>query len=256
LLADQRAREIAMTYGFPNNPQMIGGNIYRFSVHDGVLSKQLEINLRTFAITLTTDYLTNPDFIQGAGANKTLPDRTMAANIVREHLSRADLLPYDLNTAAANVNYVRAMGTRVERVNTFFEADFLEVNLPRAPLEGQFHFFGPNNQNSIYAIVARNHYGRDFVVYLRYFYRPLNLWDYETYPLRSTAEAWQIVQMGGAYIAQVGGGSQVVVNDVTLGYFEDPNDTDFLQPIFVFSAADGFRAFVPAIDPRVIEPSF
>ena len=252
LLADRRARELAATYGFTGEPQALDNQTYRFFTSDGMLDQQLQIDLQTFAFSLTSNYLTNPDFLKGAGNSKQLPNRTMAAGDVRGFLSMAGVLPADLVDAQTEVNYVKAVGDRVELVDTFYEADFLSVNLPRAPLEGNYSFFGPNKRSSIFAIVARDTLGNDYIVHLDYFYHQINAADSQTYPLRSTASAFEVLQSGGAYIASMGNNSQVVIDNVQVGYYEDPNGGDYLQPIFIFSSSDGFAAYVQAVDQRAV----
>jgi hypothetical protein len=252
LLDSRRARELAVIYGFTEEPQALDSLTYRFFDRSGTLDRQLQIDMRTFSFTLTTNYLTNPDFLKGAGNSKQLPSRTVAVNEVRDFLSLGRMLPPELATAQTQVEYVRAVGAVVERVNTFYESDFLSVNLPRPPLEGRYRFWGPNNQSSVFAVVARDIFGQDHIVHLEYFYHQINTSNFETYPLRSTADAFETLQMGGGHIAAMGASSQVIIDSVQLGYYEDPHDGGFLQPIFVFTSRDGFVGYVQAVDPRAI----
>jgi hypothetical protein len=79
-------------------------------------------------------------------------------------------------------------------------------------------------------------------------YRPVDYLQMHTYPLRSVTAAWQQLQSGLGYVAQKGRHDVAVIRDVSLGYYDDYTDGEYLQPIYVFQGDGGFIGFVPAVD--------
>ncbi len=69
-----------------------------------------------------------------------------------------------------------------------------------------------------------------------------------TYPLKTTAQAFDELQKGKAYIAAYTGTSTTIqINNVLMGYYVGPSQQKYLMPIIVFQGNDGFYAYVSAV---------
>jgi len=250
LLADQEARQIAATYGFIFEPELLGSRVYRWT-KTGSLNSSLEINLDNKNFNLETNYLSKPELITNTNR---LPEEFEAVRRIKTFLDRADLLPTDIATSAGEVIFLKSLGGQLEEAFSLSDADFLQINLNRSAVNGMYKMYSPEPEKGVItAIISGVLSGQDSIVALEYHYRPVDYIQVETYPLRSVKSAWQILQAGEGFIAQPNSGDEAVVREVVLGYYEDWfNNQDYLQPIYIFRGDNNFVGYVPAIDPSWI----
>ena len=77
---------------------------------------------------------------------------------------------------------------------------------------------------------------------------PVEYESVETYPIISSAEAWEILEAGKGFVAYIDAGvTQAVVRKVFLAYYDSETPQHYLQPIYVFQGDNNFYGYVPAI---------
>ncbi len=256
LLADQRAREIAANYNFVFEPRILDSNTYRWEKAQP-LDMQLEMDIFSQNFTLSSNYLSRPEMLNATN----LPDEYGAVQLVKGYLSAANLLPADVATVAGEVKYLKAVGGELTEAVSFSDANFIQVDLNRQPIDGQYRMYGPEGtKGTIHAILGGSFSGRDAVMEMEYTYQNIDYEQIETYPLRTAQEAWNILKSGAGYVAQLGVDPQgvvqqetAVIREVSLGYYESNLPQSYLQPIYVFSGDHGFLGYVPALDPTYIQ---
>lgn len=250
LLDDQNARKLASTLGFSFEPTRIGTE-YRFTKSQP-LSSTLELDSVTHDFKLTSDYLSRPELI----VNPDLPNQGEAVSQVRSFLSAADLIESDMATSSGEVVYLKSIGSELQPALSFSEAEFVQVDLNRTPVDNAYPFFTPGGLHGIaHAILSGGVSKRDQIVEMEFWYQPIQYSEVETYPLRSVQSAWEVLKSGEGYIAEAGESQTAVVRDVSLGYFDSFEEQPYMQPIFVFSGDAGFLGYVPALDPAVTVPN-
>ena len=74
-----------------------------------------------------------------------------------------------------------------------------------------------------------------------------------TYPLRDPRTAWNIIKSGEGYIASYDGEGQAVIRTVKLGYYDDFEEQEYLQPVYVFEGDNDFIGYVSALDPQYVQ---
>ena len=216
LLADQRAKEIAATYDFVFAPETIGSDTYRWRKSQP-LNSQLEMDIFNHHFTLTTDYQSRPELL----AQNKLPDDYDAVQKVKQMLDRADLLPEDIATASGEIVYLKSLGGELASAVSYSDADFIQVDLNRVPIDGQHRVYGPQGyKGSVHAVVSGFFSGIDGIVELEYSYQPVDYQQVETYPLRAPQQAWKLLQAGEGYIASSTETEAAVIREVALGYYE------------------------------------
>jgi hypothetical protein len=251
LFADQNAREIAADYDFVFEPEVLSTRIYRWKKSQP-LDTTLQLDVQTKQMQLTTNYLSRPDLIGQA----SLPDDFSAVDKVKSFLRKGNLLAPDIATVAGTIQYLRISGSELVEAVSFSDADFLQVDLQRTPIDNFYQFYTPKGTEGIVsAILTGALSGDSNIVQLYYNYQPIEYDQVHTYPLRSTQEAWQVLQAGQGYIANEGTSDTAIVRRVFLGYYDDFEEQSYLQPIFVFQGDDGFLGYVPAIDQRFVQPA-
>jgi hypothetical protein len=80
--------------------------------------------------------------------------------------------------------------------------------------------------------------------------------NYATYPSLSAQAAYEMLGRGQAFVASVPAGNPrtIAVRRVEIGYYDDPEVQNYLQPVVIFSDGKGFTAYVPAVSPSLFAP--
>lgn len=246
LLDDENAKKTAASFGFVFPPESIGTQRYRFSKSEP-FDSIFEINVASLNFELDTDFLARPELI----TNTEVLDQSRGVSIVKSALESASLLPLDVATASGDALYLKALGDDLSPALSFSDADYLQVDLNRTPIDGQYQSFTADGQKgTIHAILSGAFNGLNSIVRMSYNYQKVDYSQAETYPLRSARSAWQLLQSGEGYVAQKGEFETAVIREVELGYYESEQEQDYFQPIYVFKGDGGFVGYVPAVDPK------
>ncbi len=249
LLADQRVKQIAATYGFLFQPTVLNARTYRWT-KSAPLQSTLEMDTQTNTFTFETNYLSKPELI----AQKNLPPEEDVVGIVKSYIATGQELPEDLATSSGRITYLKAVGREVAPAVSYSDADFLQVDLMRAAVDDAWPMYTPEGKKGIaHGIIASGLENRDQIVHFEYYYHPVDYIEYHTYPIRTVRQAWQLLQAGEGFTAVKGQFDTAVIRDVYLGYYDDFEEQEYLQPIYVFEGDGGFLGYVPAIDSRFIQ---
>lgn len=250
LLADQRSKQIAANFGYVFQPTILGTTQYRWTKSTPIQAT-LQMNIQNFSFDITTDYLSRAALL----TNKNLPTESSAVSILKAFVKSGQDLPDDIATASGEVSYFKSLGGELQPAVSLSDADFLRVDVNRFPIDGNKKFYTPNgDEGALHGIVSGSLNGQDQLVDVHYHYQQIDYTERHTYPLRSVSSAWQIVQAGEAYVAKRGSDDNAVIRTISLGYYDDTEEQDYLQPIYVFEGDNGFMAYVPAIDPIWYQP--
>lgn len=247
LLSDENAKKVAQTYDYLFEPEVQNIRVYRWTKSQPINST-LQVDIQSLAFTITTDYLSHPELL----ANPQLPDNFGAVALVKRFLARtvdAD----DVATAAGEIVYKKTLGGELDDAVSFSDADFIQVDLNRTPIDNQFRMFTPDGYKGvIHAILTGALAGEAGIVHFENNYHPVDYAQVHTYPLRAPRDAWQILRGGEGYVASYDGDGQAVIRSVQLGYYDDFEEQPYLQPVYVFEGDDDFVGYVSAIDPTYI----
>lgn len=247
LTGDQKAKQIASTYGYVFPPVVLSTSRYRWTKQTP-LQANLEMNIENFHFMITSDYLSRPELL----AKKDFPQSP--ADQVKSFLNNTVGYDRDIATASGKVTYLRANGTELTPAVSLSDADFISVDINRVPVDGKYPFYTADpSQGVIHAILTGGLPARDQIVQIVYNYQRLDYTQVHTYPLRNITLAWQALQAGEGYVANPGTGDTAVIRSVSLGYYDDIEEQDYAQPIYVFAGDNGFVGYVSAIDPAFIE---
>jgi hypothetical protein len=249
LLADQRARKVAATYNFIFEPEVIGANIYRWQKSQPLETK-FEMNIFNSDFKMSSNYLSKPELL----SNSDLPDDFEAIRIVKDFLKNSDLLPQDIATAAGEIVYLKSLGGEVLPAVSYSDADFLQVDLNRKPIDDLYRMYGPEGyKGSVHAIISGAFKGSDSIVEIEFTYQQADYQQLETYPVRSSQEALRALQDGKGYISSFEDQEEVVIRQVSLGYYQADEEQDYLQPVYVFEGDNSFLGYVPAVSVEYIQ---
>jgi hypothetical protein len=250
LLADQNAKTVASKYGFVFKPEVLGTEIYRWTKSKPIASN-FKMNIRNMNFEFTTNYLSHPEFL----VNSETPTGAKAVKQVKSFLKKSDLLPDDISSASAEIVYLKSLGGELAPAASQSDADFIQVDIDRVPIDEVYKMYSPEGYKaSVRAIITGSMSGADSIVDLEMNHNDIDYDQSHTYPLRSSLSAWKILQAGEGYIASKGKSDQAIIRKVSLGYYDDFEEQDYLQPIYIFeNEDDGFLGYVSALDPKYVQ---
>lgn len=246
LYTEQRAKEVAANYGFPQTPTMLDDKTYRWT-KSVPLSATLQMDVLNYSFSINTNYLSKPELI----ADKNLPGETEAITLVKSFIGAGQTLPPDIATSSGSTKFLKSLGGELSEAVSYSDADFIQVDVQRVPVDGDKPFYTPKGTDGIiHAVVSGSGEGKDQIVQLDYNYRAIDYLQRHTYPILTVQQAWDQLKAGKGYVVNKGAADTAVVRNISLGYYDDTQEQEYMQPIYVFEGDDGFMAFLPAITPR------
>ncbi len=250
LLDHEKATQIAKAYGFVFEPEVIDERHYRW-VKPGKITQTFDLDIVDHTFLYQTDFLEKPELIL---EGDDLPLKYQAVELVKGFLKTGDLLGKDVATASGEIKYLKIVGSELEPALSVSDAELMQVDLNRTPIEGKYPTYTQEGDKGIiHALISAYGRGSDSLVKLRNAYYPVDYLSFETYPLKSPKEAWNLLISGHGHVAVNHSPSdQVVIREVELAYYDDVNGAQYLQPIYVFKGDNGFIGMVSAVDSRYL----
>jgi len=243
LLALDRGKEKARQLGFTSLPQNIEGTNYRWTTNSTPpTTLEMEVNSGNFHLR----YQYEDD--QSLLVQKNLPNDQQAAQEAKTFLQTNDLLTEELATGSAEFNYLKFVSPNLESAISLSEADFIRVNLFRADLDS-LRILPPNPREALISFLFSGNRERGKrIMEIYYYYFPIDFNTFATYPLKPINDAWQELQRGKGYLANLGQNeNQITIRKIYLAYYDSQEPQHFLQPIYVFEGDQNFFSYVSAI---------
>ncbi len=247
LLADEQAKRTAARLGFTGEPEVISSSYYRWTRLQPLFAT-LDLDINTLHFTITTDYLSRPELLYSS----QLPTNFDAVQSAKGFINSAGLLPADTATSSGSVKMLKASGTEFVKAVSLSDADLLQVDLYRTPIDEQYEIFTPDDTGTIHAVVGNGGLNNSILKYT-FAHHTIDYSQFHTYPLRTPESAWNVLKSGEGYVAVNGDSGQAVIRRVILGYYDSPDPQPYFQPIYVFLGDDGFIGYVSALDPQSVQ---
>jgi len=249
LLAYDQAKEIAEKLDYIQTPKQLSATEYRWDKSDP-LPSSLTIDIITGQFTLDMDwqddptYATPTQYFQGE----------QAVDQVFNLLSRVDLLPDDIKAGENTITPLKGEGGKLVPAVALAQAHFVQVDLSRSAVEETPVVAARTDKGLITAVLALQRDSDKQFVQLEYNYFPVELETKSVYPIIAVSDAWQRMQSGEGYVANVDSGTtDVVVREVYLAYYDSELPQQYLQPVYVFEGENNYLGFVPAISDQWVE---
>jgi hypothetical protein len=247
LLALDRAKDKAKILGFGDEPKRLTGTTYRWEKRIEPPTT-LEMDIISGSFYLRHLYEESPLLL----SEKELPTNEQAIIEAKNFFDNLDLLTTDLTNGSGEVSYYRLILPDLIPVSSISEADFIRVDLFRADL-GEYQIV-PNNpiESPIFVLISgvkQNARQGERILEANYVYHPVSLENYATYPIKTIDSAWQELQGGEGYVANLGRNpeGQIVIRNAFLAYYDSEEKQPFLQPVYVFEGDGDFYAYVAAV---------
>lgn len=206
------------------------------------LDRRLRFNIVNYSFTIVSPYTSD----EGILSAKNLPTQKDARRIAQNTLENIQKLPSDLDLSKTKVNLFSIKNGGLFPATSISNTQIIEVAFVQNDLDKLPIFYENPNSSNIRVLIA----GGDFqgqVVGADYSYQKISN-DFSTYPIKTSAEAYNDLKQGNGYISSYdGSSSNVLINNVFLAYYMGNQPQDFILPIYVFQGNDNFYAYVSAV---------
>lgn len=247
LLDAEAASQFAAKYDFVFKPEILNDREYRWQKTQPILTT-LEYDIQDHVFSFESDFFNHPELL----LNAELPTKFDAIAEVKKFLAKGVSLKPDIATASGSFAFMKSVGSDLVPAVSVADADFISVDLNRVPVAGTYEMYTDKDGRGVIHALVGNLKDTEKILSIDYYYYPIDQSVSHTYPLRPVKQAWELLQGGEAFVSHAIGNKQATIREVTLGYYDSTQPQTYLQPIYVFSGDDDFRAFVPAIEPTYI----
>ncbi len=253
LLASDKAKKLAFKLNFPDPPDLVTSTYYRFTDPVDKLHT-LEIDITTMNFKLKYNYAKNPE-IFNHGNTMT---KEQAVSEVKNFLQPNNLFDESILKGIVTTNILKYnfLDNTYTTATSLSDANVIRVNYFRNDLDDMKILPAGFDKSYNYALYTAADTPYPRLIEINYTFWPISFDDFATYPLKSSASAWQDLVDGYAYVANMGNNSgkdSIVIRKIYLSYYDSEEPQLYLQPIFVFEGDNNFVAYVPAISPDWLE---
>ena len=238
------AKKRAAALGFIGDPTKRSDQEYQWTSPGGYT---FVINIVTDEFSYQYDYTTDQSLLRPQ--NLMGPDDS--ARAAKAFLSQVMTLPDDLVNGTVKDSYFRFTGSQLSPVLSLSDADFVRVNLFRENYDGLPVLPLDPQKGQVWLLMSGSQDRYKQFVQAEYHSFPVDPQRTETYPLVPVEKAWEAVQVGNYYLAELDDqhGSTITVRRVYLGYFDPQRPIGYMEPIYIFEGDSNFIGYVPAVDP-------
>ena len=214
---------------------------YTWTETDAAL-RNITMNTLTNTFSLVSPFLSDPQLSQSTvtfneneakgNAQKFFTNANVFPSTIDPELTKTTLLSVVNNTL---------IPTKKIETTQLIRVDFYQKNLDELP----FVYTYPPKTNITALVDGGSFQGQ--VMQANYFYQELSDIS-ETYPIKTSAQAFEELKQGKAYIASYSGTNNTIkIKTVSLAYFLPNIESEYIYPVVVFTGSDDFVAYLPAI---------
>jgi len=243
LLALDKSKEEANLMGFNSEPESIAPKIYQWTKQDPVPST-LEMDIFSGSFVLDYNWNSDPNIL----IEKNLPGKEQVKFESQNFLQRTGLLEEDLVNGKIEVEYLRVAGNDFVPVMSLSEANFVKAEIFRTDINN-IPILTPDPKKGVVSIIfSGSNNAQKRIIKVEFNYYPIKYDSLATYPIKTTATAFEELKAGQGFVASFKGeGRNITVRRVYLAYYDADKMQKFMQPIIVFEGDNDFFAYVMAV---------
>lgn len=248
LLNLKRAEERALAVGFPKKTEALSDTRYIWTETQPPLRK-LIFDTVSFNFSISSNYLTNPDFIL---KNNVSPDAASAKTAATSFLTKLSLFPEDVDVAKTKTTLLAIQNQSLEQASSPSTAHLVRIDFFQKDVNNLPIYYPRPPQSTMYMILAGGRFDEE-VIEAKFDHFAIKD-SSATYPIKTAEVAFKQLQEQKAYIASYFGEENTVrLKNVSLGYYMSETETEYLMPIVIFEGENGFFAYVSAITDEWIQ---
>jgi len=239
LLSLSNAKNKVLVAGFKSTPTQTSEVNYKWANTDSLgLSQEITMNIVNNNFVLTSDFLSSQSALSG-----DLPNEKDSITAATDYLNQINALPTDIDTGKTKTSFLAVTNGSFAPVSSLADAKAVRIDFFQKDINNLPVVYEQTNSSNIYVLVGP----KKEILQAQYFYQTPGS-ESATYPLKTSAQAFDNLQKGIAYITSYGGSStSVSITDAFPAYYLSSLDQKYLMPVVVFEGSDNFTAYVPAV---------
>jgi hypothetical protein len=243
LMGLSKTQDFAQLLQFDPTPIQESKNIYRFNdIQEPLRRMRYDIVSRNFIVR----YAYERDAALFIEKNLTSGDviQSEAVSLLQSY----GLNPPDFQNGPVTLTYLKLLGDQLVPTTSLSQSDAVRIDFFRNSIAAAPVLTPNADEAPISIILSGSINPKKRLLQLAYTYWPIDYQSMATYPLKTTATAWDELQQGKAYIARYPkNNATAVVRNTYLAYYDSFDPQTYIQPVFVFEGDNGFMAYVPAV---------
>lgn len=239
ITALKTARDNAFNAGFTENQAAESASIYSWTRPS--IQSVLKMNIISHDFTISSNLAGDPIFLTGQPLTSTNAIENTLNFIEKLGANADDISIENISTKDYSIaNGTFLLGETLQPKQT------TKVTLKQNPVD-KLPIYYPVFQDSTLYFYISFISGKVEIIDASYNHKVPNLDDSSTYPLKTTAQAYEELQNGNGYIVNPSTDEIVDITNISLGYYiDDSPEQKYLMPIFVFEGKNNFEAYIQA----------
>jgi len=241
LFSSDEAKKKATALGFASDPIELSAVLYRYASLRS--PSALELNIVNGAFSVSYNLAADSSPLQGLP-----PNQEQSAVIAKTLLTSSGSIVEDLE-GEPFYDFLKVEGNNLVRAVSLSESSLIRVNLTRKEIdELPAVTADPTRSNAWFILSGADERERQLIA-AQYRHFRIDEKRFETYPIKTAAQALEDLKAGKGYIANLGLNKEgkVTIRNVYLAYYDPDTITPFYQPVVVFKGDGEFVAYVPAV---------
>lgn len=230
LLALEKAKDLARTMGFKNNPELLNPTEYKFLSENG---GDLTIKLGTGNFKMHRPIATESADLED---KEIFLNQEKTADTFKGYLGGKGLLDNLLKDGRAKVVYDKSGSETSKAIVNLWQQDIDKIPIVTDTFTDAL----------VNGMVTNYREEQKKFVRIDYTYWPIDLDHFATYPIKTVEQAYKDLETGNAMVPVSSKNLQVSITKVYLAYFLPEEYTPILQPVYVFEGPD-FTAYIQAV---------
>lgn len=239
-----RMKSQASSLGFSGEPQRLTGNLWKFIDVTNPL-KTLEIDQLSGNFHLVYNFASELSVFDG----KDFAENGSPVDEALGFFESAGLLTDELKNGQPTLTYLKLENSVLVPATSLSNANAIAVTINRTGIE-ESSIVSPDATLGLVSVLLSGSPDKNKrILEAKYYYRPISLENYATYPTVSLSEAMETLRNGKAIFASVPTPptKNFNIQKISLGYLDPFPYQPYLQPVYVFSDGKGYQAYVPAV---------
>jgi len=243
--SSNQIRQIGAKLGFNDSPRLVGKSLWQFVDSENPL-RDLKIDQVSFNFHLTYNYAVDQNLFNERSLNTS--DSTTAISALQQAVG----IPPDLATGKQVTNYLRLENGKLVSATSLSTADAMSIVFNRPDIDN-IKVVSPDPKMGLVSItISPSSNTKKQILDMRYYYSPIQMDSFGTYPLIPSTQAFTQLQKNEALFASLPSPipETVTIRDVYIAYLDPYPAQNYLQPVLVFTDTKDFTAYVPLVTPQ------
>lgn len=240
----ERMKGQATKMGFTGIPNKVSSTAWRFTDPNTPL-RVLDIDEISGNFRLTYNYVSD----QALFTQKNFSSNEALITQAKSFFAGQSLSAQDLDAGQPNVSFFRFDSGTLVSASSLSNADAVSVSFNRADID-KIPVVPPDpKQGLVSVLLSGSGDQKKQALEARYFYTPVDLENFATYPVISASVAFEQLKSGQAFYGSIPNppSAKITIRSVYMAYLDPYPPQSYLQPVLVFSDEKGFVAYVPVI---------